>query len=614
MYPEQPSKKNTESQILLPEDGEIMEPSKLYKHQGDTSVTSSKMSLMSDPKPNVQKEKAKDVGLHTVESQVQNKKTISKGKKNPLKKATRNTKSSKTSGQESTLKEEDYCEWLTPYWQETSKKLLSLIKTDSAGSPLISSSGYVNEETQISWSRNKSYVPQSKNSQKISWPSFTSSPVNSTGQGGTKNKKPMRSKKVRIKPTPEQAQILRFWMSTHRKTYNEALRLVKDKKAKANMVLKKLVVTRRKTDKGSKFENIKKSPATIRGAAVRALCANFRSAKCAYAERIKRIKTHKIKNKRKRKNNTCCNRNRFKNKKPFEVKYKSRHLTSDSFELEGKSIRMNKKNLTLFETESNYKMDLKVSEKLSDSKVKPGHSCKIGYCFGRWYFIIPEYVESEDQDMEVKEPRIVGIDPGIRKVFTSVSNSGRIDEIGILTKETMKKLKYKKNGIREAIKNTIDSKKRNKLMRAWYRVNARAKDLVTDFHFKTIKFLMDNYDVIILGKLNVQSLMSMKKQSKSNKDMFQFLSHFLFRQRLLMKTSVTHHKVIIQDESYTTQACVQCGFLDKNVGSSEVYNCPKCNFKMGRDISGAANILLKCASEINQKESKLSGRKRKIIN
>ena len=519
------------------------------------------------------------------------------------------SQSSKTSGLESTLKEEDYCEWLTPYCQETSKKLLSCIKTDSTGLPLISSNGYVNEETQISWSRNRSYVPQNKNAHNISWPLFTSSVK------PKKPQKPMRSRKVRIKPTPEQAKILRFWMSAHRKTYNEALRLVKDKKAKVNRLLGKLVVTRRESDKGSRFEIIKKAPKSIRASAVLSLCDNVKSSQRAYIERLKRIKTNKIKNKRKRKNkNIKNNRIRFKNKKPFEVKYKSRHLTSDSFGLEKKSIWMDNKNLTLFRADSRYKMNLKVSEKLSDSKVKPDHDCKIGYCFGRWYFIIPEYVESEDQDTEVKESRIVGIDPGIRKVFTCVSNSGRIDEIGILTKETMKKLKYKKNGIMEAIKNTTDNKKRNKLMRAWYRVNARAKDLVTDFHFKTIKFLMDNYDVIILGKLNVQSLMSMKKQSKSNKDMLSFLSHFLFRQRLLMKISVTHHKVIIQDESYTTQACVQCGFLDKNVGSSEVYNCPICNFKIGRDISGAANILLKCASEINQKESKMSGRKRKIIN
>ena len=146
----------------------------------------------------------------------------------------------------------------------------------------------------------------------------------------------MRSRKVRIKPTSEQAQILRFWMSAHRKTYNEALRLVKDKKAKVNRLLGKIVVTRRETDKGSKFENIKKSPADVRVSAVRALCKNFNSAKCAYDERIKRIKTKNIQNKRKRKNNTCCNRNRFKNNKPFEVKYKSRRLTSDSFELEKK--------------------------------------------------------------------------------------------------------------------------------------------------------------------------------------------------------------------------------------------------------------------------------------
>ena len=130
-----------------------------------------------------------------------------------------------------TLKSDDFCEWLTPYCQETSKKLLSCIKTDSEGYPLVSSDGYVNEDTRISWTNNKSYIPQNKNSHNISWPLFTSS-VNPK-----KPQKPMRSRKVRIKPTSEQAQILRFWMSAHRKTYNEALRLVKDKKAKVNSCL-----------------------------------------------------------------------------------------------------------------------------------------------------------------------------------------------------------------------------------------------------------------------------------------------------------------------------------------------------------------------------------------
>ena len=108
-------------------------------------------------------------------------------------------------------------------------------------------------------------------------------------------------------------------------------------------------------------------------------------------------------------------------------------------------------------------------------------------------------------------------------------------------------------------------------------------------------------------------LISTGGQSKSNKAMFSFLSHFLFRQRLLMKTSVTQHEVIIQDESYTTQACVKCGILKKDVGSSAVYNCSRCNYKIGRDISGAANILLKCASEFQQRTNKVSGKKRRIV-
>ena len=620
MCPEPSSVKNTESQILRREDGESMDLSKLSKRQGDTSVTSSKTSLMSDQKQKTRKERTNEERSAIVESAPRNKKTTLKDKKSLSGRATRTTKSSKTSGQGSTLNEEDFCEWLTPYCKETSKKLLSLIKTDCVGSPLISSNGYVNEETQISWSKSRSYVPQNKSLQKISLPSFTSFLVNSTGQGDTrketspKPKVQMRSRKVRIKPTKEQTKVLRFWMSTYRKTYNEALRLVKDKKAKANLALKKLVVTRRDSDEGTKWGAIKKSPADVRVSAVRSLCNNFTSAKAAYRERLKRIKSGKVKNKRNRKKNSSFRRNRFRNNKPFEIKYKARRLTSDSFELEAKSIRMDQKNLTLFGSEPKYSLNLDVSEVLSENNIQPNHSCKICYFFGRWYFVIPEVLDPEKEPMDTEsEPRVVGIDPGLRKAFTCVSNQGRIDEIGIQTRIVAEQLNKKSCGILKAIKESQSNLKKKKLTRAWYRVNARAKDLVTDFHFKTIKFLTDHYDVIIMGKINVQQLMSMKSQSRSNKEMFKFLSHFLFRQRLLMKTSnMTSKTVIVQDESYTTQTCVKCGVLKKDVGGCSVYDCSRCNFKIGRDISGASNILLRCVSEIHQKTNLISGNKRKI--
>lgn len=223
---------------------------------------------------------------------------------------------------------------------------------------------------------------------------------------------------------------------------------------------------------------------------------------------------------------------------------------------------MPQKNLTLFGSDPKYSLNLNDSEILSDIKVQPKHSCKICYCFGRWYFVIPEEVEPEKNKTRPgeEEPRVVGIDPGLRKAFTCVSNQERVDKIGTQARTTVEKLNNKSRGILRALNEATSVEKKRKSRRAWYRVNARAKDLVTDLYFKTIEFITDNYDVIILGKIKIQHLTSLKKQSKSNKDMFKFLSHFLFRQRLLMQTSINPNKtVIIQDESYTTQACVQCG-------------------------------------------------------
>lgn len=622
MCPEPCSEKSTESPTPPPADGGTLVRSKPSKQRVATTDTSSKTSLMSDQKPKPRTDKVSAEKSLTAGSAPPNKKTTSKGKNKASEKPTPSTKSSEMSGLASISKGEDCCEWLTPYCKETSKKLLSRIRIGSAGSPLTSSSGYVKEETQISWSKNRSYVPRNRSLPKISWPLFTSSHANSTAHDGTKNKKPkdttpMRSRRVRIKTTPEQARILRFWMKTHRQTYNEALRLVKDKKAKVNLCLKKLVVTRRESDKGSKFEAMKKSPADVRVSAVRALCKNFASAKAAYVQRKRNVKAGKVKNKRKRKKTPSTKRHRFKNNKPFEVKYKPRQLNSDAFDLEPKSLWMFEQSLTIFGSNSKYKLNLKVSESLSDSRVQPSHMCKIAYCFGRWYFIVPEIAEQHRGGYTPafgEEERIVGIDPGLRKAFTCVSNSGRIDEIGINMREAMKKVKDKGKAILAAVKEATDIAKRKKLRRAWYRVNARAKDLVTDFHFKTIRFLLDNYDIIILGKINVQQLVSKEGQSQSNKDMFSFLSHYLFRQRLIMKTDVVpSKKVIIQDESYTTQTCVRCGVLKTDVGAAAIYKCSKCMFKIGRDISGASNILLRCASEFHQRTSKIAGKKRKPV-
>ena len=141
-----------------------------------------------------------------------------------------------------------------------------------------------------------------------------------------------------------------------------------------------------------------------------------------------------------------------------------------------------------------------------------------------------------------------------------------------------------------------NKEKKEKLRRALYRVYARAKNLVSDLHWKTISELL-NYDVIIVGKIGVQSLVSMESQSKENKEIFSFLSHYKFRERLKYKAGLLNKVVIEQDESYTSQNCMRCDILKKDLGKNKTFKCSHCGFKCDRDMNSCFNIMIRCASE-----------------
>jgi len=596
MFLEPLSEKNTESQIVPLEDGEPMELSDTSKLQEDTLDTSSETSLTSEPKRKKRTVKAKDERSSIAESVHTNKKTILKDKKNPSKKVIRNMKSSKTSVPVSTLKEGVCCEWSTPYSRDLSKKLLLRTGIDSVGSPSTFLNGFVKEGNVSSWFKTKSWGLPNRNSQKISWPSSMFSPVNSMDQEDTRK---VKARKIRLKPQKQQAMVLRKWVESSRKTYNEALKLIKETKIKPTLLLNKLVVTSRETDKGSRLEKMKSTPADVRKSGVRSLITAFKSAKIVTTNRLKNIKAGKLKIKKKRKKKRFAGRRRFKNKKPFEVKFKSKRMTSDSFELQTKSIKFEGSRVQLFSTEKKYALDIEMSEPFSeeDGIHKPSKMCKFSYCFGRWYIIIPEDVDVPEVPVFKEEPRIVGIDPGLRTAFTCVSNKGDIFEYGIDPLVQVKRINKKGHGILERMKEQSCPKRKSKLRRAWYRVNARAKNLVADLHWKTIKHLVDNFDVIVIGKIGVQSLMSMKKQSLTNKKAFSFLSHYEFRQRLKYKAGLSSKVVIEQDESYTSQNCFRCDNLKKDLGANKTYNCSKCKLVFDRDMNSCFNIMVRCASE-----------------
>ena len=71
--------------------------------------------------------------------------------------------------------------------------------------------------------------------------------------------------------------------------------------------------------------------------------------------------------------------------------------------------------------------------------------------------------------------------------------------------------------------------------------------------------------------------------------MFSFHS---FKEKLLFSGKRYGKRVIIVDESFTSQTCGQCGERNK-MGGLEVYKCSSCFFEVDRDVNGSRNILMK---------------------
>ena len=79
---------------------------------------------------------------------------------------------------------------------------------------------------------------------------------------------------------------------------------------------------------------------------------------------------------------------------------------------------------------------------------------------------------------------------------------------------------------------------------------------------------------------------------KSVKRYMMSMRFYNFKDKLKHLSEVYKTKLLIVNESYTSQTCTECGSLNK-IGSKKIYECSKCDLEIDRDINGARNILIK---------------------
>ena len=187
--------------------------------------------------------------------------------------------------------------------------------------------------------------------------------------------------------------------------------------------------------------------------------------------------------------------------------------------------------------------------------------------------------------------RLIALDPGVRKFMVGYDPLGEMVFIGEGANKEILNLLHEIDSICSSIKESKIKATIDELKRLKYNKWKQVKNMIDELHWKTISFLMANYDIILLPDFRISKMVK-SKLSEPTKRMLYMYSFYKFKTRLLFKGRMYGKKVLIVDESYTSKTCGVCGKLN-NVGGKEVYECKECKIKMDRDVNGARNILIK---------------------
>ena len=127
------------------------------------------------------------------------------------------------------------------------------------------------------------------------------------------------------------------------------------------------------------------------------------------------------------------------------------------------------------------------------------------------------------------------------------------------------------------------------------RCNRKIKDYITDLHQKSIKYLTNNYETILIGDLSAKGICNNKTSNinKNTKRIAYALSFYKFRERLKYKFQINNNINIVVNEKYTSKMCSCCGNYKENLNNNKIYKCLNCKSIIDRDVNGSKNILFK---------------------
>jgi len=227
--------------------------------------------------------------------------------------------------------------------------------------------------------------------------------------------------------------------------------------------------------------------------------------------------------------------------------------------------------------------------RLGESLPKDFSDGRLTLAYGEYYVCVSEEVQPQPTD---NQGRVVALDPGVRTFMTFFSE----DSFGYLGNDSnlaIQKLCFKLDKLISKMSKAPSTQKK-RFKKAADRLKSKIQHLVKELHHKSAKFLVDNFDVILLPSFESSQMVSKSRRKIRSKTVRQMLSlsHYQFRKHLEWKAWQSG-KVALTDinEAYTSKTVSWTGQI-KQIGGSRVIKDDAGN-SMNRDLNGARGIFLR---------------------
>ena len=220
--------------------------------------------------------------------------------------------------------------------------------------------------------------------------------------------------------------------------------------------------------------------------------------------------------------------------------------------------------------------------------------CKIHRARDGSFYLLAAYKVVKSAENFDSRPVIAG-DMGVRKLITTYTSDGASHTLGERAGDRLLRLLDVRAKIQSILKKkALGRKAKRVLQKSDERYARKHVHLRDELHRKLTNWLTSNYSMIVLPKLNVKRLTSKEGTlCKKTKRTLLALGTSRFYERLAAKCATKQVLLINGEESYTSIGCDNCGYLNRQLGSSEIFCCSACGHRADRDVHSARGIMLK---------------------